>query len=322
MMINVMKKELMMKRTTVILTTLMMGLSWAAAAPKSAGYYGKTKGAPKAEVKAHPFDLGQVKLLSCPFERALKINQKYLLEVDADRMLWPYHERAGLPTKGERYDSWERKDIVGQRFDHKEILDPLEKKFHAEVTINSKKEDVESSPESYLTLSRQWEDGDKTAIRLPMNLHLRPVRDKKDLIAIMYGPVVLAGELGSEGMPNDVTLIPLADLHHQRYPVYWQFLTGEAWEGKQAEQAAEERRLKVIAEATIDVVTPGTKLEKSHHQKGESSKPGHVIGFTYKVPSDLTKGKERVTVKFQAHPGAMAGGIFGCRIMTSNLTGK
>ena len=46
------------------------------------------------------------------------------------------------------------------------------------------------------------------------------------------------------------------------------------------------------------------------------------MDVTYEIPSDLTKGKQRVTVKFQAYPGAMAGGIFGCRIMTSNLTDK
>ena len=307
----------------------------------------------------------------------------------------------------------------------------------AEVTINGKKQNLKSTPESYLTLSRKWEDGDTIAVRLPMNLHLRPARDKKDLITIMYGPVVLAGELGSKGMPNDVssnqkahsgamdppvpvflvdankdpsswlkrvpgetlrfktvgagqpndvTLIPLADLHHQRYTVYWQFLTGDAWKEKQAVQEAEQRRLKVIEKATIDLVTPGTKLEKSHNQKGESSysgnafggqwrdargggwfsydmkvlpdqpvfarvrywggdsnnrifdilvddrkiatqelnapKPGQFMDVTYEIPSDLTKGKQRVTVKFQAHPGAMAGGIFGCRIMTLNLTDK
>ena len=113
------KKEMkMMKCTTVILATLTIGLPWAAAVPKSDGYYGKTKVAPKAEVKASPFDLGQVKLLPSKFERAMKINQNYLLELDADRMLWPYHERAGLQTKGERYGGWERKDIVGQTTGH------------------------------------------------------------------------------------------------------------------------------------------------------------------------------------------------------------
>ena len=100
-----------MKRMTVLLATLMISSPVSAASPKSDGYYGKTKVAPKAQVEAYPFDLGQVKLLPSQFERALKINQKYLLDLDADRMLWPYHERAGLPTKGERYGGWELKDI-------------------------------------------------------------------------------------------------------------------------------------------------------------------------------------------------------------------
>jgi|GEM_PF-1633365 len=645
----------MMKRTMVILTaTLVFCLPVVAASRESDGYYGKTKVAPKAQVEAYPFDLGRVRLLPSQFERAMKINQKYLLDLDADRMLWPYHERAGLPTKGERYGGWELKDIVGQtnghymtalslmyastgdkrfkervdyivseiakaqqehgdgytgpvrtevwknifsgdlkahkwgvgggyvpwyvmhktfaglidaylhtdneqalevvikladwakkgtdnldeaqfqdmlraehggmseslahlyaitgnrdyltlaqRFDHREILDPLERKedklagYHvntqlpkilsaarlyeltgeeryrtavnflwdrvvntrsmapggvdlrehffeagdesahlawnssetcsvynmlkltrsvfswnpsaatmdyyeralynqilgsqdpdsggmtyfyclkpghfkiystpfdamwccvgsgienhskyadtiyshnadtlwinlfipslldwrekdlrvrmdtkfpadetvnltittgkpqeldlkvrvpywatqgAEVTINGEKQDVKSTPESYLTLSRQWKDGDKIAVRLPMSLHLRPARDKENLITIMYGPVVLAGELGTKGMPNDVcpsqsahsgamdppvpvllvdadqapsswvkrvpgetlrfqtdgagkpndvTLIPLADLHHQRYTVYWETMAPGDWQ--------------------------------------------------------------------------------------------
>ena len=109
----------MIKRTSVILATILMSnLPVVAAPPMSDGYYGKTKVAPKAQVKAYPFDLGQVKLLPSSFERAMKINQKYLLELDADRMLWPYHERAGLPIKGERYGGWARKDIVGQTTGH------------------------------------------------------------------------------------------------------------------------------------------------------------------------------------------------------------
>ena len=38
-----------------------------AAAPKADSYYGKTKVAPMAQVKACPFDLGQAKLLPSPF---------------------------------------------------------------------------------------------------------------------------------------------------------------------------------------------------------------------------------------------------------------
>ena len=89
--------------TVIPAVALMISLLVAAAAPKSDGYYGRTKVAPQAEVKSYSFDLGQVKLLPSSFERAMKINQKYLLDLDADRMVWPYHERAGLLTKGERH---------------------------------------------------------------------------------------------------------------------------------------------------------------------------------------------------------------------------
>jgi hypothetical protein len=109
----------MMKRITAIFAaSLMISLSVAGASPQSDGYYGKTKVTPKAQIEAYPFDLGQVKLLPSPFEKAMKVNQKFLLALDADRMLWPYHERAGLPIKGERYGGWELKDIVGQTTGH------------------------------------------------------------------------------------------------------------------------------------------------------------------------------------------------------------
>ena len=114
------KREMkMMKRMTVLFTAILtISLHVAAASPKSDGYYGKTKVAPKGQVKAYPFDLGQVKLLPSQFANAMKVDQKYLLALDADRMLWPYHERAGLPTKGKRYGGWELKDIVGQTTGH------------------------------------------------------------------------------------------------------------------------------------------------------------------------------------------------------------
>ena len=33
----------------------------------------------------------------------------------------------------------------------------------------------------------------------------------------------------------------------------------------------------------------------------------------YLLPAELTRGKERVTVRFQPHPGNIAGGVFGLR---------
>lgn len=47
----------------------------------------------------------------------------------------------------------------------------------------------------------------------------------------------------------------------------------------------------------------------------ERNKPNEFFDVTYAVPRELTGGKEKVTVRFQAHPGKIAGGLFGCRMM-------
>ena len=61
-----------------------------------------------------------------------------------------------------------------------------------------------------------------------------------------------------------------------------------------------------------DILIDGRKIAT---QKLNASKPGQFMDVTYDVPPDLTKGKQKVTVKFQAHPGSTAGGAFGCRIL-------
>lgn len=43
--------------------------------------------------------------------------------------------------------------------------------------------------------------------------------------------------------------------------------------------------------------------------------PGHFFDAEYKIPRSLTHGKMQVTVKFQAHPGVAAGGLFGCQTL-------
>ena len=43
--------------------------------------------------------------------------------------------------------------------------------------------------------------------------------------------------------------------------------------------------------------------------------PGHFFDAEYRIPHSLTRGKTEVTVKFQAHPGVAAGGLFGCQIL-------
>jgi uncharacterized protein len=54
-----------------------------------------------------------------------------------------------------------------------------------------------SSPSSYLAISRQWKNGDRVEISLPMDLHIQAMPDNGAVQAVMYGPLVLAGKFDS-----------------------------------------------------------------------------------------------------------------------------
>jgi len=300
-----------------------------------------------------------------------------------------------------------------------------------QVAVNGQNVDGDSQSGGYLTIDRSWTDGDVVEITLPMGLRIEPMTNCPTKAAIMYGPILLAGELGREGFteempysgnarayenlptpdvpvlvadgrpvdrwvervpgrslrfktvhvgrPDDVSLIPFYQAHHQRFAVYWDLLTEKDWQQKQAEQEAERQRLKELQARTVDMVVPETQSEQEHNYQGEKSsagmfngrhwrhaypggwfsyemkiaadrpidlmvtywgsdvgnrtfdvmidgrkigtqtldmnRPGEFFDVTYPIPEDLTENKEKVTVRFQSQPGAMAGGVFGCRIV-------
>jgi uncharacterized protein len=57
-------------------------------------------------------------------------------------------------------------------------------------------------------------------------------------------------------------------------------------------------------------------------QKLENNRPGEFFEAVYPIPADVTHGKAIVTVKFQAHRGKVAGGVFGCLLVASDSGGK
>jgi len=71
------------------------------------------------------------------------------------------------------------------------------------VEINGLKLETFSSPGSFLALKRKWKNGDRIDVFLPMKLHLHPMPDDPNLAAIMYGPLVLAGQLGKVELPRE-----------------------------------------------------------------------------------------------------------------------
>ena len=285
------------------------------------------------------------------------------------------------------------------------------------VSVNSGQQKVDAKPGSFIELKRTWKNGDRVELTIPMSLRLEAIPDNPHRVAILYGPTVLAGDLGAEdqsgtltpalvadgnepskwmkpvaeaqpvtfrtvsvGRPWDVTLYPFYRMHHKRYAVYWDVLNEQQWVEREANYKKELERLRRLEAATIDFVQPNeTQIERDHNMQGErteagensgrkwrhardggwlsfdlkvlpdrpvalvcsywgsetgprnfdiivdgkkiaaqslqNDKPGEFFDVTYQIPQELTRGKNKITIRFQAQPGNLAGGFYGVRII-------
>lgn len=278
----------------------------------------------------------------------------------------------------------------------------------------------------YVLLKRAWKKGDVVDVSLPMNLWSEPMPDNPNKVALMYGPLTLAGVLGegteerpgqqadeesSEatgdapyfepsaadltawvkpvagkpltfqtegvGKPNDVELIPLHKVVHQKYSVYWDLMTPRLLAKREFEAEQERQRMADLDRRTVDKLLFGDEeAEKGRNLQGEThrrgrfrghtwrqaergwfsvefavspsepvdlacrywggdgryqqfdvlvngtkiaserlnhEKPGEFVYHTYSVPFDVTKGKEKATVRFESHGNLVAGSVYECR---------
>jgi DUF1680 family protein len=69
--------------------------------------------------------------------------------------------------------------------------------------LNGRALDGFAAPGGYFVLERSWKDGDRIAVTLPMGLHLCPMPDDPTVQAVMFGPLVLAGRQGTDGLTPD-----------------------------------------------------------------------------------------------------------------------
>lgn len=75
------------------------------------------------------------------------------------------------------------------------------------VTLSVNGNLLAESPDAsaYFPITRIWKTGDVIALTLPASLRLERAKDDNSMVAIFYGPLLFAGELGADGMPNDFT---------------------------------------------------------------------------------------------------------------------
>jgi DUF1680 family protein len=69
-----------------------------------------------------------------------------------------------------------------------------------QVAVNGAKENVQARPGSYAVVQRTWKTGDRLEVDWRMRIRTEMLPRSRQWISVLWGPVVLAGELGLEGL--------------------------------------------------------------------------------------------------------------------------
>ena len=89
----------------------------------------------------------------------------------------------------------------------------------AMLKINGQAVAANSTPGSYVSVSREWRTGDVLTAQFPMRLRTEPLPGNPKTIAIFYGPILLAGDLGTTGLSDDTRYGPAEPALSRLQPV-------------------------------------------------------------------------------------------------------
>ena len=174
-----------------------------------------------------------------------------------------------------------------------------------EVKVNGQPFRVKEKPGSFVKIDRKWKTGDMVEVSFPFSLRLETMPDDSNRVAVFYGPVVLAGDLGAEndsnrydplfvpvimtenrdpnlwlkpvagetntfisqytGRPRDVEFKPFFATHNRSYSVYFDRFTEQGWEEHQKEYLRKLEAKKQLEAATIDFFQPGEMQPERDH---------------------------------------------------------
>lgn len=158
----------------------------------------------------------------------------------------------------------------------------------------------------YALVSRSWKAGDTLAITLPMDLRLEATPGDDSVVAVLRGPMVLAGDLGAAATPwtgadpslvgqdllasfaptaepaifetrgvvrpGDLRFVPFYRQYERRSAVYFKRFSEAQWKDEEAAFLAEQARLKDVAARSVDVMHLGEmQPERDHDLRTEGA---------------------------------------------------
>lgn len=184
------------------------------------------------------------------------------------------------------------------------------------VKVNGTAMKTVAPANSYVEIGRTWKAGDTVELVIPKTLRKEALADNPNRFAVMWGPLVLAGDLGPEiggrasapdvpvlvaleqpvanwlkavagkpgafrttgvGLKQEIDFVPFYQLPRRRYAVYWDMYAPAEWSKKEAEFRSREEKQKKLDAATIGFAQPGQmQTERDFNQQGEGSSPVRV----------------------------------------------
>jgi DUF1680 family protein len=179
-----------------------------------------------------------------------------------------------------------------------------------ELTLNGRTATGTGQPRGgYLRTRRAWKTGDVLELRLPASLRAESTVDDPRTLALLYGPLVLAADLGPaaehwQGLapvlvgsdivsavvptgsaqasfrtagiarPADLVLSPYAFQHERNTAVYFRHFTESEWLVEQQRYRAEQERLAELQARSADIMHLGEmQAERDHALEAKLSYP-------------------------------------------------
>jgi len=192
------------------------------------------------------------------------------------------------------------------------------------LLVNGVVAEASLGSDGYLEVRRVWKNGDRLEVHYPERLYTVAIPDNAARIALFYGPVLLAGELGDKepdpvkgipvlvsanddpnqwirrtdpnrlvfqtsgvGRPGDISLVPFNRTENEYYSVYWDYFTPATWAVQEEKYAAERRREQELENRTIDRLRLGEmQPERDHEFTGEGLLTGEDHGKKWRSTGD------------------------------------